>query len=91
MYFTYFLSALKTQKPKAVKNTKNTINEKMGKTDTPSMLDNAFLNIVLFVLNPSPTLLLRSFFTDLLILESWMGLFLFSCCLFFFDISTHTL
>lgn len=56
MYFTYFLSALKTQKPKAVKNTKNTINEKMGKTDTPSMLDNAFLNIVLFVLNSFSTL-----------------------------------
>lgn len=49
MCFTYFLSALKTQKPSAVKNVKNTTNEKMGKTDTPSMLFKIFLNIVLFV------------------------------------------
>lgn len=49
MWFTYFLSALITQKPSAVKKTKNTINEKMGNTDTPSMLFKISLNIVLFV------------------------------------------
>lgn len=49
MCFTYFLSALKTQKPSAVKNVKNTISEKMGKTETPSILFKIFLNIVLFV------------------------------------------
>lgn len=49
MWFTYFLSALITQKPSAVKKTKNTISEKMGKTDTPSMLFKIFLNIVLSV------------------------------------------
>lgn len=54
MCFTYFLSALKTQKPSAVKKTKKTINEKMGKTDTPSMLDNAFLNMIIFCLETPP-------------------------------------
>lgn len=49
MCFTYFLSALKTQRPSAVKKTKNTISEKMGNTDTPSILFKIFLNIVLFV------------------------------------------
>lgn len=49
MCFTYFLSALKTQRPSAVKKTKNTTNEKTGNIETPSMLFNAFLNIVLFV------------------------------------------
>lgn len=49
MCFTYFLSALKTQSPSAVKKIKKTISEKMGKTDTPSILDNAFLNMIVFV------------------------------------------
>jgi hypothetical protein len=49
MCLTYFLSALKTQKPSAVKKTKNTINEKIGKIDTPSMLFKISLNIVLFI------------------------------------------
>ncbi len=49
MCFTYFLSALKTQKPSAVKKVKNTTNEKTGKIDTPSILFKISLNIVLFI------------------------------------------